>query len=53
VFVRKPFDLADAAYYSWKYLRIGGDFDTGLAAADEVTGRAPPEPGDLTSFRRP
>lgn len=36
VFVRKPFDLADASYYSWKYLRIGGEFDTGLDAASDL-----------------
>lgn len=33
VFVRKPFDLADAAYWSWRYLRVFGEPSTGADAA--------------------
>lgn len=38
VFVRKPFDLADAAYWSWKWLRQTGTGSTG-AGASESAGR--------------
>lgn len=29
VFIREPFDLADAAYWSWNWMRISGEVSTG------------------------